>query len=428
MDSTAICSFPASAGVYLFKDARGAPIYIGKAKSLRIRVASYFRTDRADWKVRAMLAEAADVSYVATKTEHEALALEAQLVNQHQPKFNVLLKGGQPFVYLLFTTPTKKKSFSELKVVRNRRQKGTHFGPFLNKQQARRVYAYLIKTFRLHRCAKSIANGCLQYHLGICAGSCLPDFDEQGYAVRIKLAQQALRSNHQAYLKTIQEQVKIYSDQLAFEKARQLAGYAENLESIFAAIAAKYRDERYAPAVNFVTQEQTRKAYDPRMAVEQLQDLLKLERMPTSIDCFDVSHFQGSSIVGSCVRFVNGMPDTRYCRRFRIKTLDGQDDYAALHEIVSRRYKSAHDWPDLILIDGGKGQLSAVRSLVPDVAMIALAKREERIFGTGLARDGVRLDLHTHAGKLLIALRDYAHHFAISYHRFKRSQATARFG
>jgi len=151
-----------------------------------------------------------------------------------------------------------------------------------------------------------------------------------------------------------------------------------------------------------------------------LQHFLGTSKSIRTIDCFDVSHFQGKDIVGSCVRFKDGGPDKNRFRRFKIRTLEEQDDYAALREIVSRRYKNPDDLPDLILIDGGKGQLNTVRPLIPDdVLCVSLSKREERLHSTQNP-EGIPLDVHTDVGKTLIALRDYAHHFAISYHRLRR--------
>lgn len=154
--------------------------------------------------------------------------------------------------------------------------------------------------------------------------------------------------------------------------------------------------------------------------MHELQKLLKLDQLPYTIDCFDISHFQSNELVGSCVRFTHGLPDKNNFRRFKIKTLTTQNDYAALQEIVARRYKDPRDIPDLVVIDGGKGQLSAVQQIIPTASCIALAKREERIFGTMIPHDGIVLDPHSEHGKLLIALRDYAHHFAINYHRLRR--------
>jgi len=140
-----------------------------------------------------------------------------------------------------------------------------------------------------------------------------------------------------------------------------------------------------------------------------------------TIDCFDISHFQGHSIVGSCVRFTHGKPDKNKFRRFKIKYLTDQNDYAALQEIVLRRYADSAELPDLILIDGGKGQLSAVQKVLTGVYIVSLAKKEELLFSSYFPQ-GIALTVHEDVGKILIALRDYAHHFAISYHRLLRSK------
>jgi excinuclease ABC subunit C len=148
-----------------------------------------------------------------------------------------------------------------------------------------------------------------------------------------------------------------------------------------------------------------------------LKKLLKLTKEPHTVDCFDISHKQGRFMVGACVRFTEGQPDKKFFRHFYIKTVKGQDDYACLAEIVGRCYREGKNLPDLVLVDGGKGQLAAVRALVPaGVAVASLAKREENVFSDRLPK-GRRLDQATYAGQMLIALRDYAHHFAISFHR-----------
>ncbi|NBQ17127.1 excinuclease ABC subunit UvrC, partial [bacterium] len=166
-----------NAGVYLFKNKDGNVIYIGKAKVLKKRVLSYFQKAPKDWKIQMLLEEAVTVDVIETTTEGQALLLEAELVQKYQPKFNVLLKSGQPFLYLLFTE-------NSLEIVRTKKTKGLYCGPFINKQQARNVYEFLINTFKLYQCNKKINNGCLDYHLGKCIGTCLENFDQKEYAVR----------------------------------------------------------------------------------------------------------------------------------------------------------------------------------------------------------------------------------------------------
>jgi excinuclease ABC subunit C len=410
-------TIPLLPGIYLFKNSRGTVLYIGKAKSLKKRVSSYFQKQDTDWKVHALLQETAAIDYVLTKTETEALLLEADLVKKYQPKYNVLLKSGDPFLYLLITDgpiPT-------LKIVRIQKEKGRYFGPFIHKQQARKVYEYLITTFRLYLCNKSIANGCLEYHIGKCAGSCLTTFDPAEYRMRLELAIDALEQNRKAFLKKIDAEIKKHTHSLSFEKARNLHEYALSIDTIFKTLESRFTTHKYAHDILIKALSTLPEQYGK--TAHELQQLFDLPHPPHTIDCFDISHFQSTAIVGSCVRFTEGRPDTQGFRRFKIRTLTTQNDYAALFEIVRRRYKNPLEKPDLVLIDGGKGQRNAVVPLLHETPCISLAKREEIIFSDNYP-EGFGLDETTPIGKLLIYLRNYAHHFAINYHRTLRSKGT----
>lgn len=429
MDKTKIKNLPRSPGVYLFKDKAQEVIYIGKAKVLRSRVASYFRKDKED-RIIALVQEIADVATIATKNEAEALLLEAQLVSQHQPHYNVLLKDGQPFIYILFTEPKNQDELPTLEIVRNKKKKGTYFGPFILKGSARRVHTYLMRTFKLKLCNKKIAAGCLDYHLELCPGNCRGNFDAEAHRFRLSLARQALEGDHKAFVKAIKEQVAVYSKKLLFERARELQGYLLNFEQIFNVIRTRYHERKYESEEAIATAPVKYKPAPKPHVAAALQKLLNLPIAPHTIDCFDISHFQSQAIVGSCIRFQDGSPVKDKFRRFRIRTLTQQHDYAALAEVVLRRYKGApalgepafKDLPDLILIDGGKGQLSAALAVLPPgTPCISLAKREEIVYGITVPQ-GVPLDVKTEAGRLLMALRDYAHHFAVSYHKVRRSK------
>lgn len=415
MNKTITKALPKAPGIYLFKDKNNQVIYIGKAKSIHKRVSSYFQKQHQDWKVLSLLEEYADIDYILTKNETEALLLEAQLISEHKPKFNVLLTTGQPFVYILFS----KDEPTEIKLVRNKEEKGTYFGPFIQKMPARKAYNYLIKTFRLYTCNKRIDNGCLDFHLGKCAGNCKKDFDLGDYQFRIQLALDALKNTPQEFLKKIKEKIKDYNQKFEFEKSQHLHEYMENIDLIFHTLRTKFTETKYKHEI-FAAITPTAPLEKPYEEIAfELKKLLKLDSVPIRIDCFDISHFQSRYIVGSCIRFAHGKPDKNNFRRFNIKTIVQQNDYAALQEIVTRRYRDPLEIPDLIVIDGGKGQLNAVRAILPNVEMVSLAKREEIVFSEKLP-DGVKLDIKTSTGQLLIALRDYAHHFAISHHRAKR--------
>jgi excinuclease ABC subunit C len=409
-------SLPSLPGVYLFKKDKEI-LYVGKAKLLSKRVKSYFQKRASDWKIDSLLKEYTHIEHIITHNETEALLLEAQLIRDNKPRFNVLLKTGQPFIYILFTNQDPR----HITIVRNKKEKGIYFGPFLHKKQARSAYAYIMKTFKLTMCKTKIKNGCLNYHLGSCAGNCLPQFDLDGYRLRIELALDLLQGHYNQSLKKLTAQIKLYTQQLEFEKARTLHHYVQNLETIFTSLKTRFSEKKYEREIFLTTAPINKKLMEDPQSAQKIQTLLSLKKAPATIDCFDISHFQSSHMVGSCIRFKNGIPEKNSFRRFKIKTLTEQNDYAALQEIVIRRYKNPEDIPDLILIDGGKGQLNAITKLFPECQVISLAKKEELIFAPHLS-EPIALSLSNEAGRLLIALRDYAHHFAINYHKLLRSK------
>jgi len=451
-------TFPKLPGIYTFKDKDNNIICLGKAKSLKHRVSSYFAKYNKDWKIQQLIDESVDIDFIITKNEEEALLLEAQLIREKKPKYNVLLKHGQPFVYFMFS----HTELQEFKIVRNKKERGEYFGPFLKKQEARKIWEFLTRKFKLKICNQKIPTGCLNYHIGNCAGMCrIPvhpavpaiasgDGREQDlgeskgdiaeHLLRLKIVKELLSQNYDQLKKDLEQEFKSAMQELKFERAKNLHEYLQNLDSVITYLKIFYTETKYANEVSFISSDICNEVETPNLINKKLQEFLNLENAPVTIDCFDISHFQSRYIVGSCVRFKNGIPEKNKFRRFKIKTLDTQNDYAALQEIVSRRYKDPNEIPDIILIDGGKGQLNAVKNLLrstvrPDLSAIALAtgdgalasrgvfislaKREETLFSPNHP-DGIRLDLQTEVGRLLISIRDYAHHFAINYHREKR--------
>lgn len=411
-------SIPKLPGVYIFKDKDNAIIYIGKAKSLVKRVSSYFKRQQDDWKVLELIKEHADIEYIITKNETEALLLEAQLVKKFKPKYNVLLKNGNPFIYILITS----EDLPIIKLVPKKKARGTYFGPFLYKQKVRKAFDYLIRKLRLSLCTSKV-EGCLEYHLNRCAGNCLKNFNIAEYKLRLDLAQKMLDGKYEDCKIILQEQIKVHNKNLEFEKSQHLSEYLQNLEVIFDILKTGFSENKYIKDVTAITLPLQYKINQPLEALAELQVILNMPTKPKSIDCFDISHFQSNYIVGSCVRFLHGIPDKNNFRRFKIKSIIEQNDYAALQEIVARRYRDPKDLPDIILIDGGKGQLSSIKKLVSNTVCISLAKKEETLFTEQHPINGLKLDIQSNFGKLLIAVRDYAHHFAISYHKLLRSKA-----
>lgn len=399
--------FSKKSGVYIFKGAGNTILYIGKAKVLHNRIKSYFSSD--DPKVSELLQQAVDVETIETSNEDEALLLEAQLIKKHQPPFNRLLKAGNPYLYIFFS----EEELPKISIERIKKKKGRYFGPFLTKKEARIVFDYLLKTFQLQLCSKKIPSGCLQYHIGLCAGSCMDDFDKSFYLLRFHLAQQALDKDYAQAMQKLAHEITTASKELNFERAQHLATFQENLE----AIIDKLETLKTTKLTNLV-----KPALQKTSNLELLSSLkrrLGLTHIPYTIDCFDISHMQSKAIVGSCVRFVDGKPDKKNFRHFHIKSLVEQNDYAALAEIVARRYKNPTNIPNLVIIDGGKGQLNATKHLVGDAEIISLAKREETLFFPDSTKS-VRLDPMIKSDALILQIRDYAHHFAISFHRKTR--------
>ncbi|MBA2307686.1 GIY-YIG nuclease family protein [Candidatus Dependentiae bacterium] len=410
-------TLPTFSGIYVFKDKNGGIIYIGKAKNLRQRVSSYFNRQTEDWKVQELVKEHASIEHILTKNELEALLLEAQLIKTYKPKYNVLLKSGNPFIYITIT----EEELPQLKVARTKKSKGTFFGPFLQKNKARSVHEFLLRTLRLRVCSVRIGQGCLEYHMNRCAGNCLDSFNKEEYLTRLTIARCLLEGNHEACEAFLKKEIQKHNHAMEFEISKNLSRYLGSLEAIFATLKTKFTETKYAKDISALTTHIAYKADRSIEALGELQELLALDHPIISIDCFDISHFQSSSLVGSAIRFTHGIPDKHKFRRFKITSLIEQNDYAALQEIVQRRYRNPADLPDIMLIDGGKGQLSAVRDLFPHVPCLSLAKKEELLY-TPLHPEGIQLSPHTAFGQLLIQIRDYAHHFAISYHKTLRSK------
>jgi excinuclease ABC subunit C len=406
---------PKLPGVYLFKNSRGEIVYIGKAVNLQERVGTYFANYKTDWKIKALLDEYTTVDYIVTATEHDALILEAQLVQEHQPKFNRLLKEGNPFLYIRYT----EKPVPTFSIVRTKKGQGIHLGPFINKIDARKTMHFMLHTFRLYRCNRTMANGCLQYHIGLCAGNCRADFDEFAYRTRAQLALHALCNERDAFLLYTKKAMQQAIAEFKFERAKHLHEYMQHIDVIFATLAKRTSWDAYIAEVTTVTVPLPVSTEDAIQTARALQTYVGGTKPISTIDCFDISHFQSRSMVGSCVRFTHGMPDKKAFRRFAIRSLETQNDYAALQEIIKRRYKAPDDIPDLVLIDGGIGQLHAAQMVLPNTLVAALAKREERLFCNAHPH-GIILDPHDTVAKILLSLRDYTHHFAITYHRLKQ--------
>ena len=393
-------------GVYLFKNKAEEIIYIGKAKNIAQRIASYFNNP-GDIKTELLLEEATSLDTIPTGTEAEALLLESRLIKLYQPKFNILLKDGTPYLYIFFSLDKNPS----MQLVKTKDKKGTYIGPFLSKKSVRSVYNFLQSTFQLKRCKTKIAQGCLEYHIGSCAGNCTKDFNIEFYKLRLQIAQEILQADSKKTIKLLDEKIKETSAALLFEQAQRLATYKQNLEITL----------RTIKNLSTMPSKQKTESADQNLSLlMKVKQRLHLKNIPYVIDCFDISHMQGKAIVGACVRYVHGTPEKKSFRHFMIKTLDDQNDYAALQEIVQRRYKNPLDIPNLIIVDGGKGQINAIKPYIKDAELVGLAKAEETIISSNFEHF-IKLDTQKEQDLLILQIRDYTHHFAITYHRKKHS-------
>ena len=536
-------TLPRGSGVYLFRDGSGDVLYVGKAKSLRSRVRSYFQ--RGDTRFgSAQLAERiADVEVIVTQTEAEALHLEQNLVKRHRPPFNIRLRDDKSFPYIAVTLTDE---YPRVMFTRERHRRGTvYFGPYANAKKVRETLDVLNRVFRFRPCegprpGRHSGIPCLDFHIDRCFAPCIGAISKEGYDDVIDGVIGFLSGDTRTIQAELTERMREAAAEERFEEAaryrnrlfsirhladRQAAdrrdvgsvdviGLAiggdqaavqvfplrdgkmidrygfhlenvvgEDAQSILEAFVLEYygaapsappevlvsaeidttalaeflsdrrgsrvvvrtplrgekrrlvelaaENARLALASDSAIREATRSRRIA--ALEELREVLDLESLPVRIECFDVSNIQGESIVASMTVFVDGRSKNAHYRTFSIRSLDGQDDVGAMREAVSRRFarlktgdldESFSRMPNLVVVDGGKGQLAAALAAMeeldlPRVAVIALAKREEEVFVPGFPVPIV-LDRSSPALQLLQRIRDEAHRVALRYHRRKR--------
>ena len=401
-----IAALPDQPGVYLFKDAQGVVLYVGKAVNLRKRVASYVQR-RSDLgpKIVRMVARVADVEVRRTNSEAEALLLEAQLIKEYQPYYNVALRDDKAYPMLKVT----HEPFPRLVVARRRQPDGAiYFGPYTDASLMHAAVQFLRRVFPMRTCKRFPTTPCLEYHLGQCLAPCARYIDERHYQRIVDDLVAFLEGKRDALLRDLSRRMAQASRDERFEEAARLRDQIQALTSV---IVAKEKSLAAGP-------------------LEQLQAALKLPRLPQRIEAFDISNIFGEDAVGSMVVFSEGKPHKAHYRRFKIETVRGIDDYQMMREVIRRRYSGTLvaqlPLPDLVLVDGGKGQLVSaceeLRALSLTIPVIGLAKRFEHIFMPDAAEPIVLLPtspvLH-----LIQHLRDEAHRFAITYHRRMRQGA-----
>jgi excinuclease ABC subunit C len=428
-----VATLPTTPGVYLFKDAAGVVVYVGKAKSLRARVASYFQPSAdllasrgAD--IQRMIDQiVCDVDVLECDSEVDALLRENRLIKDVQPRFNERLKDGKSFPYLQINT---SEDYPRVSITRQPESKGVKlYGPFVSVNDLRAAVPLLQRVFKFRTCKLDIDAAddsrryfrpCILHSIKQCSAPCADRVSTRDYAEQIRHVRKFMESKASQVRRELSEQMKQAAERLEFERAAQLRDELRALEGLQ---KRGLVGDNLQPEVFYV---------DPTDGLARLTEVLDLPAPPRTVEGIDIAHLQGGELCGSMVCFIDGKPFKDGYRRYKIKTVAGNDDFASIREVVWRRYKhagmNAELFPDIILIDGGKGQLSAAYSAFDELAfrppmLISLAKKHEEVFVHGRS-EPIRLGRRDAALRLLQSVRDEAHRFAQHYHHVLRRRAT----
>jgi excinuclease ABC subunit C len=417
-------TFPTTSGVYLMKDARGRVIYVGKAVNLRSRAGSYLNAQAAiDRRTADLVTEIADLDYVETDSEVDAVLLEARLIKDIQPKFNQELKDDKTFPYLQITTG---EDFPRIEFTRTPAAKGVKlYGPFTSAGQLRGTIAVLQKVFKFRTCSLDIEEGeekwrwfrpCLLASINECTAPCNLRISKEEYKEDIRRLRMFLDGKKAKLLKDLKKQMEAASQELKFEQAARIRDEIKALESLN---LRGNLEEHVQPEVFYI---------DPKKGLKGLKQIFSLPEQPRVIEGVDIAHLQGGETVASLVQFIDGLPFKHGYKRYKIRTVDGVDDFASMREVISRRFRRLQQegerFPDVLLIDGGKGQLSSVMQAFRAIDVtppftLSLAKKEEEVFLPGQS-EPKRLTRHSYALRLLQYVRDESHRFAQVYHHTLR--------
>ena len=411
-------SLPLKPGVYLFKDKNGAILYVGKARSLKKRVSSYFQRP-ADIKTSILLDRLSDIDYIVAGSEMDALLLEDELIKKYKPRYNISLRDDKAYPYLKLTV---KEEWPRLFLARRKTDDGSlYFGPYQG-AMVRSVIRQVKKLFPIRWCKESPLKKreqpCLYYRIRSCSGPCIGRIDRDDYMRLVQGIVLLLQGKMDASIEKLKEEMARASLDQDYEKAAALRDRIRLFDKML-----EGKGLAHAPSPRRVNE------------LDELQKILGLKSSPMRIEGFDISNLQGRETVGSMVAFFGGLPLRRDYRRFCIRSVKGKpNDVAAIFEIVKRRYAGTLSnklaMPDLILIDGGKPQISAAGRALADagiagVFLISLAKRNEEIFTLRRLKP-ICLAKGSLALRLIQRVRDEAHRFAVTYHRLKRKKAFYR--
>lgn len=534
-------TIPHQPGIYKYFDANNELLYVGKAKDLRKRTASYFTKSLTNYKTHELVNRIRRLEFTITNNEQDAFFLENALIKQYKPKFNIDLKDDKSFPYIVI----KKEPFPRVFLTRTRLNDGSEYlGPFTSVAKVRELLDFIkqnvaLRTCKLNLSQQNISKGkfkvCLEYHLGNCKGPCEALQTEEQYAEALQHIRNILKGNLQPVIHHFKKEMNDYAGQMQFEKAEMVRKKIEHLErfqsrsvivsrhltnldvfsiikegdtafvnylmvqngtivqthtvrvqtqlqesedEVLPLVIMRLREKLNSNAteiimpfetgftlpnvtvtvprggdkkklldlslknVNHFTQELQKKKMllleektdrQKMQVLHNLQSDLRLKEIPLHIECFDNSNFQGSHPVSAMVCFKEGVPSKKDYRHFNVKTVEGINDFATMKEVVYRRYsrlkKEEQSLPQLVIIDGGKGQLSAAMEAINELnlggsmTLVGLAKNEEELFFTG-DQESIKLPWDSESLKLIRRIRDEVHRFGITFHRQKRSKAT----
>ncbi len=424
-------SFPKSPGVYLMKDDRGRTIYVGKAADLRSRVLQYFQPS-ADLgpKKEQMVSEVTDLEFLPAESEVDALLTEARLIKDIHPRYNARLTDDKTFPYLELTT---REDFPGVYFTRTPQPKGTKlYGPFTSAAGLRAALGELQRIFRFRTCKLDIRaddpnlrynRPCILHAIKRCTAPCAGHIGKDAYRKDLRRLQRFLEGKRTHVIRDLTREMKALAKDLKYEEAAVVRDQLRAIESLAerGRLKEHLQPEVFAPT------------FDPSEGMTELSGLLNARAPIRSIEGVDIANLGSREAVGVIVPFIDGRPFKAGYRRFRIRTVEGQDDFAMIGEVVLRRFRRLKAelsvLPDLVLVDGGLGQLHAAAEAIArsgaEMPLVAsLAKRDEEVYVLGQAEsDPLRLP-RTNAGlKVLQAVRDEAHRFAQHYHHLLRRKA-----
>jgi excinuclease ABC subunit C len=420
--SEQVRALPHRPGVYLFKDRLNRIIYVGKARDLHRRVSQYFhpaRRMRADLKTRALIESIWGLETHTVKSEPESILLEGKLIKEYRPKYNISFRDDKRF---LMVKVNLHDPFPRFQLTRLKKDDGSrYFGPFAHSGALRSTLNLLRKKFHLRSCRPEVPGEsdfkhCLDHIIKNCSAPCVQKITRADYLIRVQMACDFLEGQSSEMLKSLEDEMKKAAAKLDFEKAAEIRNMLDDLKKTTQPQKRFVRDF----ATNIVPEED----------LVSLRTALQLQAIPEVIECFDISNISTTHKVASMVCFRNGRPDKQNYRRYRIKTVEGQDDFASMAEVVKRRYSRVQNEgirvPDLIVVDGGKGQLSSAYRELQSLGMlhqpvIGLAKQREEIFRP-LDPHPLILPHESGAIRLLQRIRDEAHRFANGYHQLLMKQ------